>query len=494
MPARGTRARLEEMAAGAAPHPAEGRDVRNIATVQGAGRSNFAIIATGQDRGHDRLAWQPVGRPRGKTRVNVAVTTVIKATRRDQREERMMQIARRLLLKGAAAGAVGALAPALAAGRDMTGVSDTEIKIGSTTSLSGPVSALGVQDRVLEAYFRMINEQGGVAGRKIDFIYYDDAFQPPKTVEMVRRLLESDRVSFLFNMLGTAPNSAVVDYINHAKVPHLFLSVNGSKWGDYKRYPWTMGFAPSARTEAQVYAKYALQQKADGRFAVLYQNDDLGKDYLAGVRDVLGSQFETRVKAVAHEVSAPTVDSEIITLQASGADFFLAGSTAKFVAQSIRKTHELGWNVTRFIASGAASINGVIKPAGFDRAVGVISSAYLKDPSDPAWANDQGIADYLRFMQERFASGNPSDLYCIYGYTLGLVMMQVLRQAADDLSRENIMRQAENLKDLDVPTLLPGIKVNTSPTDHRPLEQLQLQRWDGAGWRRFGAVIEGSSI
>lgn len=406
----------------------------------------------------------------------------------------MAPIDRRYLLKSAVAAAVGALTPALAAAKTMTGVSDAEIKIGSTTSLSGPVSALGVEDRILDAYFKMINEQGGVAGRKIAFIYYDDAFQPPKTVEMVRRLIESDQVSFLFNMLGTAPNSAVVDYINQAQVPHLFLSVNGSKWGDYKRYPWTMGFAPSARTEAQIYAKYALQQKADARFAVLYQNDDLGKDYLAGVRDVFGDKFDTHVTALSHDVGAPTVDSQIISLTASGAEFFLSGSTAKYVSQSIRKSYEMGWNATRFIASGAASINGVIKPAGFDRAVGVISSAYLKDASDPAWADDKGMAEYLDFMKQRFPSGNPSDLYCIYGYTLGLVLMQVLKQAGGDLSRENIMRQAESLKDFEVPTLLPGVKVNTSPTDHRPLEQLQLQRWDGAGWKRFGSVIEGSNI
>ena len=401
---------------------------------------------------------------------------------------------RRAVLKGSASTVLALAAPGMAWADDTTGISATEIKIGSTTSLSGPVSALGIQDRAQEAFFRMVNEKGGVAGRQIKYIYYDDGFAPPKTVEQVRRLIESDEVAFLFNMLGTAPNSAVVTYINQKKVPHLFLSVNGDKWGDYQKYPWTMGFAPSARIESQIYAKYALSQNPKARFAILYQNDDLGKDYVAGVRDVLGADFDARAKAIAHEVSDPTIDSQIVSLKASGADVLLSGTTAKFAAQSIRKAFDIQWKAMHFIASGAASITGAINPAGTERSIGVISSAYVKDASDPEWANDKGVAEYVTFMQKYFPEGNPKDAYCIYAYTVALVLMQVLNQCGGKLTRENIMRQAEGLKNFEVPTLLPCVKVNTSPTNHHPLRQAQLQRWEGAGWKRFGNVIEGAAL
>jgi branched-chain amino acid transport system substrate-binding protein len=406
----------------------------------------------------------------------------------------MSELNRRTLLKGTVAVGLTSLTSGFARADDTTGITATEIKIGSTTSLSGPVSALGIQDRVQEAFFRMINERGGVAGRQIKYIYYDDGFQPPKTLEQVRRLIESDEVAFLFNMLGTAPNSAAVTYINQKKVPHLFLSVNGDKWGDYQKYPWTMGFAPSARTESQIYTKYALQQNPKATFAILYQNDDLGKDYVAGVRDVLGAEFDARAKALPHEVADPTIDSQIVSLKATEADVLLSGTTAKFVAQSIRKVYELQWKMLHFIASGAASISGAINPAGPERAVGVISSAYVKDANDPEWANDKGVAEYVAFMQKYFPEGNPKDAYCIYAYTVALVLMQVLKQCGDSLSRENIMRQAESLRDLEVSTLLPGIRVNTSPTNHHPLRQVQLQRWEGAGWKRFGGIIEGANL
>ncbi|GGC53773.1 ABC transporter substrate-binding protein [Chelatococcus reniformis] len=406
----------------------------------------------------------------------------------------MLAMDRRALLAGSASSALALLAPRAARADDMTGVSATEIKIGSTTSLSGPVSALGVQARCQDAFFRMINESGGIAGRKITYIYYDDGFSPPKTLEQVRRLLEQDQVSFLFNMLGTAPNSAVVKYVNAKKVPHLFLSVNGDKWGNYKENPWTMGFAPSARIESQIYTKYMLQQKPDAKIAILYQNDDLGKDYVGGVRDVLGSDFDKRVTAIAHEAADPTVDSQLVSLRASGADMLLSGTTAKFVAQSIRKAYDLQWKATHFIASGGASITGVLIPAGPERAVGVISSAYVKDASDPAWASDPGIGDYLAFMKKYFPDGNPHESYNTYAYTVAKVLMQVLTQCDGHFSRENIMKQASNLKDMQVPTMLPGIKVNTSPTNYHPLRQVQLQRFDGTGWKRFGNIIEGADI
>ena len=407
----------------------------------------------------------------------------------------MVSIDRRALLSGSGAVALSALAgvrPSRA--EDLPGVTATEIRIGSTTSLSGPVSALGVQARCQEAYFRMLNEQGGIGGRQIKYIYYDDAFNPAKTVEQVRRLIESDNVAFLFNMLGTAPNSAVVKYINTAKVPHLFLSVNGDKWGDYQTYPWTMGFAPSARIEAQVFAKYALSQNPNARFAVLYQNDDLGKDFVGGLRDVLGPRFETAAVVVSHEVTDPTVDSQIVTLRNSNPDVLISGTTAKFAAQAIRKLFELGWKPMHFIPSGAASIASTIIPVGAEKAQGVISSAYVKDVSDPAWANDAGIKQFLTFMEKYFPDGNPKEGYNLYAYTVAGVLKQVLEQCNGNFSRDNIMKQANSLKDVEIPTLLPGIRVNTSPTNHHPLQQIQLQRVEGAAWIRFGEVIKGAEL
>jgi branched-chain amino acid transport system substrate-binding protein len=407
----------------------------------------------------------------------------------------MALLNRRSLLAGSGTAVVAALAGIRVSHAEETpGVTATEIKIGSTTSLSGPVSALGVQARCQEAYFRMINEQGGIAGHQIKYIYYDDAFNPAKTVEQTRRLIESDNVAFLFNMLGTAPNSAVVKYINSSKVPHLFLSVNGDKWGDYQSYPWTMGFAPSARIEAQVFAKYALSQNPNAKFAVLYQNDDLGKDFASGVRDVLGARFETHAVAASHEVTDPTIDSQIVSLRAGNADVLISGTTAKFAAQSIRKIFELGWKPMHFIPSGAASISSTINPVGPEKAQGVITSAYLKDPSDPAWADDAGIKDYLKFMATYFSDGNAKETYNLYAYTVACVLRKMLEQCDGNFTRENIMRQANSLRDLEIATLLPGIRVNTSPTNHHPLQQIQLQRLEGSGWARFGEVIQGANL
>jgi branched-chain amino acid transport system substrate-binding protein len=407
----------------------------------------------------------------------------------------MALINRRSLLTGTGTAVVTALAGVrISHAEETPGVTATEIKIGSTTSLSGPVSALGVQARCQEAYFRMINEQGGIAGRQIKYTYYDDAFNPAKTVEQTRRLIEGDNVAFLFNMLGTAPNSAVVKYINSNRVPHLFLSVNGDKWGDHQTYPWTMGFAPSARIEAQVFAKYALSQNPNAKFAVLYQNDDLGKDFVNGLRDVLGARFETSAQATSHEVTDPTIDSQIVSLRAGSADVLISGTTAKFAAQSIRKIFELGWKPMHFIPSGAASISSTINPVGPEKAQGVITSAYLKDVSDPAWANDAGIKDFLKFMEKYFSDGNPKEAYNLYAYTVAMVLRKVLDQCNGNFTRENIMHEANNLKDVEIPTLLPGIRVNTSPTNHHPLQQIQLQRLEGMGWARFGDIIQGANL
>lgn len=404
------------------------------------------------------------------------------------------KLRRRALVAGSAATTMAAMLPGVASAQDTPGVTATEIRIGSTTSLSGPVSALGVQAKCQEAFFKRINEKGGIAGRKINYIYYDDGFSPPKTVEQVRRLIEEDKVAFLFNMLGTAPNSAVAKYINQKKVPHLFLSVNGDKWGDYRNTPWTMGFAPSARIESQIYTKHVLQQKPDATFAILYQNDDLGKDYLGGVRDVLKGDFDKRAKAVSYEVTDPTVDSQIINLRSTNADAIVLGGTAKFVAQAIRSITDLGWKPMVFLASGATSVAGVIEPVGRERAIGVMSSAYVKDPNDPAWADDPGIAEYAAFMRDYFPSGNIKDTYNTYAYTVALVLMRVLEQCRGNFTRENIMSQATNLKDVVIPTLLPGVVVNTSPTNYHPLRQVQMQRWNGETWSRFGKIIEGADI
>src|SRR6202795_1949977 len=320
----------------------------------------------------------------------------------------MASFNRRSLLAGsAAAGVMAVSGPRPPRADDTPGVTATELRIGSTTSLSGPVSALGTIARCQDAYFRMINEQGGIAGRKINFIFYDDAFNPAKTVEQTRRLIEGDDVAFLFSMLGTATNSAVVKYLNSNKVPHLFLSVNGDKWGDYQTYPWTMGFAPSSRTEAQIFAKYALSQKTDTKFALLYQNDDLGKDFVNGLRDVLGTRYDSLVKAVSYEVTDPTIDSQIVALRARSADVLISGVTAKFAAQAIRKVYELDWKPMHFVTSGAASVASTIIPVGPERGQGLITSVYIKDPSDPAWSEDAAIRDYMKFMAKYYGEGNP---------------------------------------------------------------------------------------
>jgi branched-chain amino acid transport system substrate-binding protein len=378
--------------------------------------------------------------------------------------------------------------------QSLPGVSATEIRIGSTTSFSGPVSALGTIARAQGAYFKMLNESGGIGGRRLNFIVYDDGFSPPKTLEMTRRLIEQDDVAFLFSQLGTAPNSAIVKYVNAAGVPHLFLSVNGDKWGDYRAYPWTIPLAPSARIEAQIFVKYALAQRPKSRIAILYQNDDLGRDFVAGARDVLGAQFDAIAKTQSYEVTDPTADSQLVALQSSGAEVLICGVTGKFAAMAIRKTSDMGWKPLLFIPSGTASVAGTIQPAGADRATSVITSRYIKDPADPVWADDAGMKAYKAFMAKYFAEGNPNDVYNAYGYMSAMVIARVLEQCGSDLSRKNIMGQVNQLRNYENPMLLPGIRINTSPTNHHPLTQMQLQRWDGKAWAPFGNLIEGSDL
>jgi branched-chain amino acid transport system substrate-binding protein len=376
---------------------------------------------------------------------------------------------------------------------DLPGVTATEIKIGNTDAYSGPASAYGVIAKGETAFFKMVNDQGGVAGHKINFISYDDGYSPPKTVEQVRRLVEEDQVALLFNTLGTPTNTAIQRYVNLKKVPHLFISTGADKWGDYKHFPWTMGFQPSYRTEAQIYTKYLLQQNPGAKLAILYQNDDFGKDYPAGVKDALGDRYnQVVVKEATYEVTDPTIDSQIASLQASGADALLVGATPKFAAQAIRKVHDLGWKPTFFMTNVSISVGSVMTPAGAENGVGIITTGYLKDPTDPSWKDDAGMNEWRGFMAKYIPDGDLTDASYVFSYAVSKTMLQVLNQCEGNFSRENIMKQAANLHNLEVPTLLPGVKVNTSPTNFHPIQAMQLEKWDGKTWVRFGGVIEGA--
>src|SRR3984885_7964114 len=385
------------------------------------------------------------------------------------------------------------LAPPAAA-QDLPGVTATEIKIGNTDAYSGPASSYGVIAKTETAFFQMVNDQGGVAGHKINFISYDDAYNPPKTVEQVRRLIEEDQVAFLFQTLGTPTNTAIQRYVNQKKVPHLFISTGADKWGDYQHFPWTMGYQPSYRTEAQIYTKYMLAQKPDAKLAILYQNDDFGKDYPAGVKDVLGGKFDSVVVAQAsYETSDATVDSQLTALQAAGADVLLVAATPKFAAQAIRKVHDLDWHPMFFLINSSLSVSSVMTPAGAKNGIGIITSGYMKDPTDPAFKDDPGMNAWRAFMAKYMPGADLSDANYSFAYGVSTVMLQVLKQCNGDFSRANIMKQAANLHDAPDPILLPGIKVNTSPTNFHPIRAMQLQQWDGTTWTRFGDIIEGSS-
>jgi len=385
-------------------------------------------------------------------------------------------------------------APRLAAAQETPGVTATEIRIGSTNALSGPASTYSVITKCLTAMFQRLNDQGGVGGRKIAFIAYDDAYQPPRTLEQTRRLVEQDKVAFLFNQLGTPTNSAIHRYVNQRKVPHLFLATGADKWANPKEYPWTIGWQPSYRTEAQIYAKYILEQKPNAKIGLLYQNDDFGKDYLHGLKDVLGARFDAMVKTATNEATDPTIDSQIVSLQAAGCDTLVCGIIPRFAAQAIRKVHDLGWKPMMFMTNVSVSAGAVMQPAGPEKGVGLITSDYRKDQSDPAWANDPGMAEWRAFMAKYIADGDLSDNNYTYGYGAGSTMIQVLRQCGNDFSRENVMKQATNIAPMDIATLLPGVQVQTQPGNYNVIRQMQLQRWDGKSWVRFGKVIEGGNV
>ncbi|HZP92946.1 MAG TPA: ABC transporter substrate-binding protein [Burkholderiales bacterium] len=370
------------------------------------------------------------------------------------------------------------------------GVTDTEIKIGNTNPYSGPASAYGAIGRSEAAYFKMINDQGGVNGRKIDFITLDDGYSPPRTVEQVRKLVEEEQVLLLFQSLGTPSNTAIHQYMNAKKVPQLFVATGATKWGDPEHFPWTMGWQPSYQAEMHVYAKYLLKHKPNARIAVLYQNDDYGKDYLKGLHDGLGPRAEKMiVKEASYEVTDPTVDSQIVALQASGADTLFIVATPKFAAQAIRKVYDIGWKPLAFVNNVSTSVAAVLQPAGLEKSVGLITALYVKDPTDPQWANDPAMKRWLAWMKKYYPDGDVKDGFNVYGYAVAQTLVQVLKQCGDNLTRENVMRQAANLKNFEIPVLLPGIRINTSPTDFYPLEQMQLARFDGKRWVLFGEVL-----
>ena len=396
---------------------------------------------------------------------------------------------RRHLLSTGSALAASPFLPAHAA--ETPGVTATEIKMGHTIAYSGAASGYGVIGKSHTAYWGMVNEQGGVGGRKIDFISLDDGYTPPRTVEQVRRLVEQDQVALLFQTLGTASNSAIHKYVNQKKVPHLFISTGADKWGDYKNYPWTMGYQPSYRTEAQIYTKYILNQKPDAKIGLLYQNDDFGKDYPLGMKDVLGDKFDKIVNVASYETTDATIDSQLTTLKGAGCDVLLVAALPKFAAQSIKKVHDLDWKPLFCMTNVAISVGTVMVPAGPENSIGMISTNYIKDATDPRWAADPGIVEWRAFMKKYIPDGDLTDLSYVFAYSVAKTMHQVLKQCGEDFSRENIMRQAANLKDYDSLMLLPGIKVNTSPTNFHPIRAMQLMRWDGKSWQLFGDVIEG---
>ena len=390
-------------------------------------------------------------------------------------------------------GLVLASAVVFAAGQYGPGASDAEIKIGNTMPYSGPASAYGIIGKTEAAYFAMLNEQGGINGRKIDFISRDDGYSPPKTVEQVRQLVEQDQVLLMFSPLGTPTNTAIHGYLNDNKVPQLFIASGADQWNNPKHFPWSMGFIPSYGTESRIYANYILKNLPNAKIAVLYQNDDFGKDYLNGLRDGLGDKAGKLIVATqSYETTDPTLDSQVVALQASGADVLLTAAIPKFAAQAIRKVYDIGWKPTHFLTSVSNSVGTVMKSAGFDKGVGIISAAFAKDPTDPQWQNTPEYKEWLAFMKKYNASANMADVQGIVGYSLAQTMSGVLKASGSNLTRENIMKQAASLHDVKLPMLLPGITLSTSATDFAPIKQMQLEKFDGTTWKLFGDVIAAS--
>ena len=391
----------------------------------------------------------------------------------------------------AVAALVFAPASALAQKKYDTGATDTEVKIGNIVPYSGPASAYGIIGKSEEAYFKMINENGGINGRKIKFISYDDAYSPPKAVEQVRKLVESDEVLVVFSALGTPSNTAIHKYLNAKKVPQLLVATGATKWNDPTHFPWTMGWLPSYQSEARIYAKFLMKEKPDAKVAVLYQNDDFGKDYLKGLKDGFGAKVSAIIAEESYEISEPTIDSHIVKLKASGADVLISITTPKFAAQTIKKMAEIDWKALQIVANVSTSVGAVMKPAGFENGQGVLSAHYAKDAGDGQWKDDPGMKKFLAFLDKYYPDADRTNSQVIYGYGAAQTLTRILEMCGDDLTRANIMKQAANLKDFTPDTLLPGIKINTSATDFAPIEQLQMMRFKGEKWDLFGEVISG---
>jgi branched-chain amino acid transport system substrate-binding protein len=405
-------------------------------------------------------------------------------------KKRFLRISHLVSFAAAAALTVLVTHGALAQKKYDTGASDTEIKIGNVEAYSGPASAYGVIGKTEDAYFKMINDAGGVNGRKINFISYDDGYSPPKTVEQVRKLIESDEVFLIFNALGTPTQNAVQKYHNSKKVPQLFLATGASKWNDPKDFPWTMGFQPSYRVEARIFAKYILKAKPDAKVAVFYANDDFGKDYVAGLKEIFGDKTSSILIAEeSYETTEPSIDSHIVKLKGTGADVFVNISTPKFAAQAIKKIAELEWKPMHVMTDVSISIGAVMKPAGLENSEGILSATYIKDASDSQWANDPGMKKFMAFIDKYVPGANLSDANLVYAYAAAQTMVQVLQQCGDNLTRENVMKEAASLRDFAPDTLLPGVKINTSATDYAPIEQLQMMQFKSGKWEMFGDII-----
>ena len=379
------------------------------------------------------------------------------------------------------------------AGQYGPGAGDTEIKIGNTMPYSGSASSYGVIGKSEAAYFAMINEQGGIKGRKINFISRDDGYSPPKAVEQVRKMVEEDEVLLLFQTLGTPSNTAIQGYLNDNKVPQRFVATGADKWNDPKNHPWTMGWQPSYRIEARIYARYILKTQPDAKIAVLYQNDDFGKDYLIGLRQGLGNRADQLIVASqSYETTDPTVDQQVVSLQGTGANVLLTAAIPKFAAQAIRKVYDIGWKPTHFLSNVSISVGSVIQPAGLEKSIGIISAGYYKDPTDPQWQDTPDYNEWLAWMKKYNSAANIRDGFAVYGYSAAQTLVAVLRASGDDLTRDNIMHQAASIRDLKLPMLVPGITVNTSANDFAPIKQMQLEKFDGNSFKLFGEVISGS--
>ena len=383
--------------------------------------------------------------------------------------------------------------PATSFAAEMRGVTATEIRIGQTMPYSGPVSAFGALGKGEVGYFKMINERGGINGRKVNLISLDDSYAPPKTVEQTRRLVESDEVALIFSSIGTAHNTAIAKYLQSKNIPQLFLASGASKFADVTQYPQaTVGVQAPFRYEARLYARHALAKNPNAKFAVISQNDDFGRDYLLGLKDVLGEKYDSLVTSATYEITEPTIDSQIVKLKASGADVFVIAATPKFAAQAIRKSFEIGWRPLTFLSNVAVWISTVMEPAGVEAGTGILSTAYVKDPDDPAWKDNPGVKGWREFMIKYVPDGDLHDTNYVNAYNSAMALEHVLKACGNDLSPENILRQAYSIKDLELPMLLPGIKVNTSPNDHVPVDQMQFMRFNGKTWERFGDLQTGN--